>query len=807
ARGLGVMDASVVGAFADFDRDGWLDVFVLTNIRDHLARPAGQRSHLFRNRGDGTFEDVTGSAGINAEGQGHSAIWWDHDQDGWPDLYVAYDFARPDQLYRNNRDGTFIEVIDQVVPHQPYSSMGADLGDVDHDGRIDLLVADMAATTAEKDQRAMAASRLNMAQDPPDGATAAPQVLRNALYLNTGVGRMREAACLAGLAATDWTWSVRWEDLDLDGRLDLHVTNGMHRESHNVDLIARGMTAQSPAERIRIRRASPILNEANLAFRNLGDLRFEEVGASWGLNQTGVSFGAAFGDLDGDGDLDLVFSNYEKGVTVLRNDAERGNAVIVALRGTRSNRLGVGATVRLETAAGAQVRSLVIARGYLSSSEPVLHFGLGEVTRIDRLVVTWPDGATQAYADLAVNRKYIVTENEPAAVREAAPAPAERPSTFVEVGGGIGFAMTAAEAAIDERRQDPLLPMRLNRHGPALAVGDLDGDGRPEVVMGGTALQRSRILALDPGGRFQPFPTPGFERNPLNDGPLLVFDADGDGANDLLVTKSGVALPPGASAYQPQLWLNGGSGEWRPAPRGAFPTTPWSIGAAVAGDLDRDGRLDLFLGSRVLPGAYPVSPRSGLLRNVGGKFEDVTDRLSPGLRTIGLVTAALWTDWDGDGWLDLIVACEWGRVSVWRNREGQGLEDVTERAGFAAAGTGWWTSLAAGDFNADGRLDYVAGNVGLNTPYRAAADRPALIFLGDFRGNDTEQLVEAYHDGARLAPWRSRQELGAAIPSILRRYPRNDDFARAALPEMLGPAALAKAIRFAATELCSGVFL
>jgi enediyne biosynthesis protein E4 len=810
ARGLAVKDGSVVGAFADFDRDGWLDVFVLTNLLDHAARPVGQRSYLFRNRGDGTFVDVTAAAGIEAEGQGHTAVWWDYDQDGWPDLYIAYDFAKPDRLYRNNGDGSFTEIIDRVVPHQPYSAMGADLGDVNNDGWIDFLVADMAATTAEKDQRAMAASRANMAQEPPDGAEIAPQVLRNTLYLNTGVGRMLEAAPLAGIAATDWTWSVRWEDLDQDGWLDLHVTNGMYRESHNVDLIARTMTAPSQAERIRLRRASPVLAERNLAYRAVapGDApRYEEVGAAWGLDQLGVSFGAAFGDLDGDGDLDLVFSNYEKGVTLLRNDADRGNAIIVALRGTRSNRFGVGATVRIETDQGPQVRVLTLMRGYLSSSEPVLHFGLGDTSTIERLTVQWPSGTTQTFTNLSANHRYTITEETEGPSTLAPNKTEPRTPTFREAGDEIGFRWQAREPVIDERRQHPLLPMRLNRRGPALAVGDVTGDGREEVVLGGTAEDAVRILARDAQGRFQAIAAPPVSRTSLNDGPIVVFDASGNGSNDLLITKSGVALPAGAADYQPQLWLNNGQGGWRAAPAGTLPTMPWSVGAVSVVDFDRDGDLDLFVGSRVVPGAYPATPRSALLRNVGGRFEDVTDQLAPGLRTIGLVTAALWSDRDGDGWPDLLVACEWGRVNVFRNRDGKGFEDVTEQAGFAAAGSGWWNSLASGDFNGDGRPDYVVGNVGLNTPYRATPDQPALLFVGDFRGDDTEQLVEAYHDGPRLVPRRSRRELGAAIPSILRRYPRNDDFARASLEDILGAPRLAAATRLAATELRSGVFL
>src|SRR6478736_5772106 len=291
-------------AFADVNNDGWLDLYLHTNLRDAAAHPNGQPDYLFHNNGDGTFTNVTAPAGIAGETQGHSATWWDYDNDGWPDVYVANDFAVPDFLYHNNRNGTFTQVAGRVLPRTPDTSMGADLGDVNNDGRIDLLVADMATTTPEKDQRGMADSRAQEKDPATAGAATAPQLPRNALYLNTGAVRLLEAASLAGLAATDWSWSVRFEDLDNDGRLDVHVTNGMDREQNNVDLLLGMMKAETAAERIRLMKASPLLAERHLAYRNRGDLRFEEVGAAWGLDQVGVGFGAACGDFDGDGDLD-----------------------------------------------------------------------------------------------------------------------------------------------------------------------------------------------------------------------------------------------------------------------------------------------------------------------------------------------------------------------------------------------------------------------------------------------------------------------------------------------------------------------
>jgi hypothetical protein len=297
ARGLAVTDASGMAAFHDYDRDGWLDVYLQTNMLDFAANPKGQRDFLFHNNGDGTFSDVTNAAGISGETAGHSATWWDYNNDGWPDIYVANDFATPDNLYRNNKDGTFSDVINEVVPRSPYYSMGSDLGDVNNDGLIDLLVADMAATSPEKDRRSMAGSR-SRGQVNPENPDEAPQYMRNALYLNTDTGFVLEGARLAGLAATDWTWSVRMEDLDNDGLIDVHVTNGMNREYHGTDLLEKIMVTEDRSAPVRIMRDSPVLNETNLAFKNLGDLRFENVGPPWGLDQIGESIGAAFGDLD-----------------------------------------------------------------------------------------------------------------------------------------------------------------------------------------------------------------------------------------------------------------------------------------------------------------------------------------------------------------------------------------------------------------------------------------------------------------------------------------------------------------------------
>jgi hypothetical protein len=805
AYGLDVADASGMAAFCDYDRDGWLDVLIQTNLLSYSRHPNGQRNRLFHNNRNGTFTEVTDKAGISGEAHGHSAVWWDFDNDGWPDLYVANDFAAPDVLYRNNRDGTFTNVLDGTIPHTPFSSMGSDLGDVTNDGMIDLLVTDMAATTHEKDQRGMADSRGRTTEDERNPGQA-PQYERNALYINTGTGHFLEAAYLAGLAATDWTWSPRLEDLDNDGRLDLFITNGMERESTNIDLLARQSESDTPSERIRVMHDSPVMAEAHIAYRNMGDLRFENVSGPWGLDQVGVSFGTALGDLSGDGNLDIVYTNYQGGVTILRNDNDTAHRVEVDLHGTVSNRFGVGSVVRIESALGVQARPLVLARGYLSSSEPMLHFGLGSDTVIARLTVTWPSGRVQAFENLGVDMRYTVTEPSGPPSPPAPGPPARR--QFEEVGQSAGLSLGSREDFVDETAMQQLVPIRLNRRGPGLAVGDIEGSGRDTVVVAGTTLDPLRLLSSAGTGAYSPGVAPTGPAAPADDGPVLLFDAAGNGRQDMLVTRGGYALAAGAAEYQPRLFLNDGHGHFSAAPESSLPTLAINAGAVAAADFDHSGRLGLFIGARVLPGQYPLAPRSALLANRGGRFEDVTDTLAPGLREVGMVTSALWSDVDGDGWPDLLLTLEWGTVKYFHNNKGTGFEDWSERAGFAAAGTGWWTSLASADFNGDGRPDFVVGNVGLNTQYHASAERPALLFYGDFKGAGEEpQIVEAYYEGDRLYPWRSRRDLGAAIPSIVRRYPRNNAYARATLGEIVGDAKLAAAQRFAATELRSGVFM
>ena len=801
--GLDFSGASVTMAFADFDRDGDLDAYLVTNwlvpnsdadsnnldtyweFRDGRLRmskefeerfdvlklPSGkikavqgaQLDHFYRNDGGKFVEatrEVLGDYSAAENFNGLAARWFDYDDDGYPDLYVSNDYYGPDQLFHNNGDGTMTDVAKTALPHTPWYSMGSDAADVNNDGRLDFMASDMAFTDHE--QYHMGRGRVPDETWFVDMSNPRQQVT-NTLFINTGTPRFIEASALAGISNTDWTWAVKFADFDNDGRIDLYTTNGAPRNWTDSDapkqLRAKHAGPKFVDQWEAYWKDQPLLREKNFAFRNLGDLKFENVSAEWGLDFEGVSFGSAVGDLDGDGDLDIVTVNFEDPVHIYRNEGGKDHRVVIQLQGTKSNRQGIGAVVQIETDAGLQVRDLPSVRGFMSADDPKVYFGLGQADTIKRMTIRWPSGIVQRFKNLPADDLYTVTESA-ASDTDESPAAAEEPM-FVE---RLDLPKVVhVEQPFDDFAAQPLLPRRLSKLGPGIACADINGDGRDDYYQSGAKGSLGQLLlANDTGFTIDSTSDPTFEINRASEemAPLF-FDADGDGRQDLYVVNGSIEDEPNSENYQDCLYLNVGDGKFEPAPKDSLPDMRMSGSVAAAADFDHDGDLDLFVGGRTVPGSYPQTPRSALLRNEGGRFVDVTDELAPGLRKAGMVTSAIWSDVDGDGWPDLLVTTEWGPVELWHNDHGH-LSNATQAAGLAEL-TGWWNGIAAGDLNHDGNIDYVVTNFGLNTRYHATKQHPASMFYGDMDEDGIPDIVEGEFIGDKLYPLRDKSSLTDAM--------------------------------------------
>ena len=835
---LDVVDASLMASFCDYDRDGDLDMFLLTNrferpggwpakdpvgVRNgrvyllpgaekfytlsfpipgrYSIGPVGRRDRLFRNdsrQGETRFTDVSRAAGIEHPGEGLSATWWDYNEDGWPDLYVGNDFVDPDRLYRNNQDGTFTDVVEQVMPHTSWNSMGADSADLNNDGRADLLIADMSATTHFMQKTTM--GDMGNFRDFLINARP-PQYMRNALYLNTGTRRFMEAAYLTGLDSSDWTWAVKLADFDNDGRVDVFFTNGIARSFNDSD---RSFTPEARIGRTEwdLYEDSPTRPEQNLAYRNRGDLRFDDVSKAWGLDHVGMSYAAAYGDLDRDGDLDLVVANLGETVTIYRNRSAGKHRLLIRLVGPGGNRFGLGAVVRIETDSGTQVRQMMPTTGFLSCNDSTIHFGLGDDRTVSRLTVRWPLGHVQTLTNLAADRFYTIRHPETAAPQ---PAPRSQPKTMYTRSESL-VGVRHRERPYDDYRRQPLLPAKLSQLGPGMAWSDVDGDGDDDLYLGAAAGDVAMLRINMGDGRFRIHNPGQFEGDrACEDMGAVFFDVDGDGDADLYVVSGGVECEPGDEVLRDRLYLNDGAGNFSKAPVGTIPDLRDSGGVVVAGDFDADNDLDLFVGGRVIPGKYPLSPSSRLLRNDDGRLVDVTQQLAPALLKTGLVTGALWSDADGDGRVDLLVTHEWGPVKLFRNDGGR-LVDMTQQAGLADR-LGWWNGITGRDLDGDGDVDYVVTNFGLNTKYHASKEKPALLYYGDFDGKGTMRLVEAEFEDKKLFPVRGKSCSTHAMPHLGDKFSTYKGFAIAELPQIYTPKCLNEAHRFAADTLESGVLL
>ena len=807
-RGADYLGGSKQANFCDFDRDGDLDFYLTTyqdlippsrdffenvngvmrvkkSAREYAAiingQPAktGERDILFKNNGDGTFGKHGPDIGIDGFDANLASVWFDYDNDGWQDIYVSSDFKQPDHLYRNNQDGTFTDVLKETVRRTPWFAMGLDAGDLNNDGKLDLIVADM----ADPDHYGQKVNMGDMADSGWFLVWGAPrQFMQNCAYINAGNGRLMDHAAMTGLAKTDWTWAVRIVDLDNDGNQDVFFTNGHARDNMNGDMADKAKQMQergaSVQETDRFFASVPVRKDTNMVFRNKGGLEFENMAQQWGLDHEGVSHGASFADLDGDGDLDAIVNNYYEEASVYRNDSTQGSRILVQLRSDSGNHFGVGSKVELWQNGNYQRRDLIPVRGYLGSDPMEMHFGLASADEIEKLKVTWPDGTSQEYSDLAPNHLYRIIE---AAKRNSESVGAAKEPLFAAASESLGVKFRHKENKFDDFEREPLLPYQLSRLGGGAAVSDINGDGFDDIFCSGAAGQESQLLLNENGKRFVPTEGPWAKHAESEDMGALFFDADQDGDLDLYVASGGNEFEVGSAQYKDRLYLNGGDGKFTFAEK-AIPELTDSSGCVSAADFDRDGDLDLFVGARSVPGKYPLVPNSRLLINEGGTFSEASAEISGGVTQKGLVTSSLWSDFNGDGWTDLILTLEWGPVAFFQNREGK-LVDATKDSG-VEMNKGWWHGIAAGDLDSDGDMDYVVTNQGNNSKYHTSVAHPHRLYYEDFDKNGTLDLVEAEFEGETEYPVRGRSCSSRCMPFIAKKFGTFHDFSKASLSDI-----------------------
>ena len=751
--------------------------------------------HLFRND-NGRFYNVTQQSGVANKAWGLSASIGDFNNDGWPDIYVANDFLEPDFLYINNQDGTFTDKALHYFKHISTNSMGSDFADINNDLLPDLVVLDMMAADRVRSKENMASmSTENFNLMVNNGYHH--QYMSNMLQLNTGANTFSEIGQLAGMAKTDWSWAPLIADFNNDGFNDLFVTNGIENDLSNQDF--RNQMRQNIMNRKKVSleeaiNMMPSTRLSNYMFLNNTDYTFNDVSKTFGLDAKINSNGAAYADLDNDGDLDLVLNNQSDKASIYRNNT-KNNYVSIVLKGTDNNKNGIGTKVELFTKEAQQVKEVYASRGFQSAVSYKIHFGIGKAERIDSLKVIWPNGKMQILKDTDVNQTIEVSYDRSVESKQQSDLKTQ-PFELISA-SQLGVIYKHKAVVFNDYSKQLLLPQKQSTIDHAMAVGDVNGDGLDDIFVGNTQGNPPELFVQNSSGKFTKSVQTVFERDKnFNDNNAVFFDVDNDHDLDIYITSGNYSLPENSLHHQDRLYVNDGNGNFS---WGSFPKKLSNTKAISASDFDGDGDVDLFVGGRVEPGKYPNASESYLLENINGILTDVTSQKAKALQYVGMVNDAVFSDYDGDGDKDLLLAGEWMPIVIFENEEGV----FTKRENLSNEITGWFQTIKAVDFDNDGDDDYLVGNFGQNNKFHPSLEKPLHIYANYFDDNDSYDTALSKESKGELFPTRGKECSSQQTPFLNEKIGTYKDFANANIFEVYGEENIQSALHLQANSFDS----
>jgi hypothetical protein len=798
--------------FFDFDKDGDLDMYLVNhridfentgNLNMRIERDINRLNSdiLYRNDGE-FFSEITQNAGLANKAWGLSASIGDFNNDNWPDVYVCNDFFTPDMLYINNKNGTFSDQILDKMNHISFSSMGSDYADINNDLLPDLLVLEMAAEDHIR-------SKENMATMSTGNFNALVkekyhhQYMVNTLQLNNGNSLFSEIAQLSGLAKTDWSWAPLIVDLDNDGLKDVFITNGILKDMANQDFrveLSKRFSQKNKPDFKEVINMLPSNKIANYSFKNNGDLTFSNTSEKWGFNVGTQSSGVAYADFDNDGDLDLVINNINDIAQVYQNN-DTNNFVQIKLEGSLKNTLAIGSKVTITANGKKQYQELYLSRGFISSVQNVINFGIGDALLVDEILIEWPNGEFTKLENIKSNQ--IIEVNQSSSSPIEINKPENKTLLNAVFSGKKGISFKHKESNFDDFKNQVLLPHSQSHNGPFIDKADLNGDGLDDFFVGGGAGQSGELYFQTDTGDFKKQISDVWIRDKaFEDLGVLFFDVDNDDDQDLYVVSGSSEFPENSNLFQDRLYINDGKGNFKKDLK-ALPIINSSGQCVKASDIDNDGDLDLFVGGRVIPDKYPYSPKSFILINENGRFKDRTNYIAPSLGNIGMVTDASFSDYDNDGDDDLILLGEWMPITIFENIDGKFKATKNESL---MKTKGLWFSIGVNDIDGDGDLDYFAGNLGLNAKFKVNSKKEFHIFSDDFDNSGTYDIVLSSNYNGNLVPSRGRECSSQQMPFVKDKFPSYKAFAEASLVDVLGEENLDNAFHHQA-DILESVFI